>query len=333
MTFLSTVQAYLGFSFSKPADTVAERYIAAILNVHHALSQLPNLDPSPEVNSLFSELVALCIQTPDEQVAARILSDGRINRIIPHLRQLCSEGESQLEAYWAKKITACGTEHEGKFDICMAPDVLENKQYQCLTQLIAAMNMLRQFTYYSNYVDLTRLELSMILALSVDPPRIFAFIGSGPLPLSSLCIAASLSRENGEKVVVHNIDNHHWAIKQSSEMCRALGSYAERLQFQCAEATAAEGLEAYDVVYLASLVGPTQTQKKDIISNLVQRMRPGALLVLRSAHSLRSLLYPLIDVSSEMAFGDAERLITMHPYNHLVNSVVICRVKPRRDDV
>lgn len=70
MTFLSTVQAYLGFS--KPLDTVAERYIAAILNVHNALSQLPNLDPSPEVNSLFSELVALCVQTPDEQVTATV---------------------------------------------------------------------------------------------------------------------------------------------------------------------------------------------------------------------------------------------------------------------
>lgn len=174
-----------------------------------------------------------------------------------------------------------------------APDGFGNKQFQRLTQLVAAMNMLRRFTYYSNYVDLTRLELSMILALSVDPPRMFAFIGSGPLPLSSLCIADSLSRENGEKVLVHNIDNHYRAIEQSSEMCRALGAYAQCLRFQCAEATAADGLEAYDVVYLASLVGPTQTQKRDIISNLVQRMRPGALLVLRSAHSLRSLLYPV----------------------------------------
>lgn len=155
------------------------------------------------------------------------------------------------------------------------------------------MKLLRQFTYYSNYVDLTRLELNMILALSIDPPRKFAFIGSGPLPLSSLCIADSLARGNGGKALVHNIDNHHPAIEQSSEMCRKLGVHAECLRFQCAEATAAEGLEEYDVVYLASLVGTTHLQKKDIISNLVQRMRPGALLVLRSAHSLRSLLYPV----------------------------------------
>ena len=70
MTFLSAVQAYLGFS--RPTDSVAERYIAAILKVHHALSQLPSLDPSPEVNSLFGELVALCIQTPDELVTTTV---------------------------------------------------------------------------------------------------------------------------------------------------------------------------------------------------------------------------------------------------------------------
>ena len=153
--------------------------------------------------------------------------------------------------------------------------------------------MLRQFTYYSNYVDLTRLELNMILALSVDPPRTFAFIGSGPLPLSSICIADSLARESGGKTLVHNIDNHLPAIEQSSKMCRTLGVHAECLRFQCAEATSAEGLQEYDVVYLASLVGTTQAQKTDIISNLVKRMRPGALLVIRTAHSLRSLLYPV----------------------------------------
>lgn len=237
------------------------------------------------------------------------MSDSRIYRVIPHLRQLCSEGESELEAYWALKIAACETEHE-------------------------ALKMLHQFTYYSNYVDLTRLELNMILALSIDPPRKFAFIGSGPLPLSSLCIADSLTREGGEKALVHNIDNHHGAIEQSSEMCRMLGIHAECLRFQCAEATSAEGLEEYDVVYLASLVGTTQAQKTEIISTLVKRIRPGALLVLRTAHSLRSLLYPLINVSTKMASGDAERLVMMHPYNHLVNSVVICQIKSgitRRD--
>lgn len=70
MSFLSMIQEYLGFS--SLADSDAGRYIAAILNVYNALSRLPSLAPSPEVNSLFSELVALCIQTPDEVVTATV---------------------------------------------------------------------------------------------------------------------------------------------------------------------------------------------------------------------------------------------------------------------
>lgn len=85
MTFLSTVQAFL--RFSRPADSVAESYIAAILNVHNALSQLPSLDPSPEVNSLFSELVALCLQTPDEQVTATVCcSFPRVCHLLPLIK-------------------------------------------------------------------------------------------------------------------------------------------------------------------------------------------------------------------------------------------------------
>ena len=44
--------------------------------------------------------------------------------------------------------------------------------------------------------------------------------------------------------------------------------------------------------------------------------------------AFRVLTWPkLINVSTEMAAGDAERLVMMHPYNHLVNSVVICQIK------
>ena len=52
--------------------------------------------------------------------------------------------------------------------------------------------------------------------------------------------------------------------------------------------------------------------------------------------AFRVLIWPkLIDVSTEIATGDAERLVMMHPYNHLVNSVVICQIKSgstRRED-
>lgn len=69
------------------------------------------------------------------------------------------------------------------------------------------------------------------------------------------------------------------------------------MTFQCTEAVeekSTQDLKAFDVVYLAALVGSTKAQKQGIISDIAGRMRPGAFLVLRSAHSLRSLLYPVL---------------------------------------
>lgn len=68
------------------------------------------------------------------------------------------------------------------------------------------------------------------------------------------------------------------------------------MTFQCTEATdgnSEQNLETFDVVYLAALVGNTKVQKEEIINDISSRMRPGALLIIRSAHSLRSLLYPV----------------------------------------
>lgn len=64
--------------------------------------------------------------------------------------------------------------------------------------------------------------------------------------------------------------------------------------FQCADASRGTlDLGQFDVVYLAALVGTCCKAKLEIIANVVRVMRPGALLVLRTAHSLRSLLYPV----------------------------------------
>ena len=66
------------------------------------------------------------------------------------------------------------------------------------------------------------------------------------------------------------------------------------MAFDCADAMVdALDLCKFDVVYLAALVGTCQEQKLKIISNVVKAMQPGALLIIRTAHSLRALLYPV----------------------------------------
>lgn len=155
--------------------------------------------------------------------------------------------------------------------------------------------MLQNFTYYSNYVDLIRMELNAISSVSVPsaPPRKFAILGSGPLPLSSLCIHETLAKEDSG-ISIHNIDYDQWAISSSQELCRKLGYTAPTMNFRCMDAKSKKlELAEFDVVYLAALVGMNTQAKNDVVLDIVSKMRHGALLMLRSAHSLRGLMYPV----------------------------------------
>lgn len=112
---------------------IAEEYIVNIIYLYQRLLQFPNLEPTPEISDVFTRLVAVCIKTPAEAIAeivlptfyiffsritansyfSQVLTDPRIVEITPHLRELCSEGECRLEAYWAEEIGKLKTEAEG----------------------------------------------------------------------------------------------------------------------------------------------------------------------------------------------------------------------------
>lgn len=51
-------------------------------------------------------------------------------------------------------------------------------------------------------------------------------------------------------------------------------------------------------------------------------MRPGAMLLARSARGLRTLLYPPVDLRAMPGF---EVLEVVHPTDDVVNSVVVAR--------
>ena len=152
--------------------------------------------------------------------------------------------------------------------------------------------MLLTFPYHQNYVDLVRMEMNAIASVKPDlDTRNLAFLGSGPLPLTSLCISHHL---RSECVTSHNIDQDATAITTAVTLCRALGHSSKTMRFQCASAGSPEvDLGCFDIVYLAALVGGCSRHKHEIMTHVVKRMKPGALIVMRSAHSLRRLLYPV----------------------------------------
>lgn len=154
---------------------------------------------------------------------------------------------------------------------------------------------MHDFTYYNNYVELVRTELSAVRSVNNHAPiESIAVLGSGPLPLTSICIFQTLEATSRGPPRIHNVDVNPNAIMKSSRLCAALGYAGKPMTFACQDALSDElSLDSFDVVYLAALVGTSFGEKHDIVARVAKRMRPGSLLVIRSAHSLRSLLYPV----------------------------------------
>ncbi|KAL2269207.1 hypothetical protein VTJ83DRAFT_4053 [Remersonia thermophila] len=219
----------------------AQSLVRRIVDTHSNLVRLPHLRPGKIINKLLGDLVAVCSDIYDREVVDAVLSHPEVNAILPSLRQICAQAEACLELHWAEHIVTGGPS---------SPDDV--------------LSRLRSFPYYDNYEELTRLELCAILSATKSAPRRVAFIGSGPLPLTSLCLLQALKRDaqlarlscpdpasvsgsdsdsestplSDPDPVVLNIDCDASAIAASLTLCLALGDAARGMEFVCAEATA-----------------------------------------------------------------------------------------------
>lgn len=99
------------------------------------------------------------------------------------------------------------------------------------------------------------------------------------------------------------------------------------MTFLTSDATTLTSLSNFNIVFLAALVGLDTTAKVSIIKAVVSRMRPGALLVTRSAVGLRGLLYPVLEFEElEQGGVGLEMVVEVRPWNWIVNSTLVLRV-------
>ncbi|TVY39822.1 putative nicotianamine synthase [Lachnellula occidentalis] len=311
----------------------AQSYVKQILSLYYNLSKQPDLRPCTYTNALFTEL---------------ILENAKLKEILPGLRALCAEAECCLESRWADTISRGANTQEGKNSPYHSPTP------SCASSRILTIpvnKLLVSFPYYSNYIDLTRLELAALQTVDPTPPRQIAFIGSGPLPLTSLCLLSSLNEKSPRtliqslvsylpswlnltapeqpEVAVLNIDHNESALIQSEWLCMKLGKIAKQMSFSLSSASSPPPLHTFPVVYLAALVGASQPQKETLVQSVVAQMKEGALLVIRTSWGLRSLLYPAFDCTTEGILSALEICVVVHPYGHVVNSVIVGRVRAR----
>ncbi|KAF1837149.1 Nicotianamine synthase [Decorospora gaudefroyi] len=290
-----------------PTSIAAHELVSEMADIYSTLRNLPSLAPSHQVNILLTRLVDLCIPSYSAEFTSYFFNIPSVKSLCTKLRPLCSEAEGELESYWAER---------------MLHNLNSSKQQQL------ANTILKTFPYHKNYIDLSRLECSIISAFLPTPPKKIAFIGSGPLPLTSLCFL-----DRYPSAVVYNIDRDAVALHTSQALCQKLG--AVQMRFLCQDVSVAEPASAdedwanSEVVFLAALVGADTHAKLGILVSLSSKLRPGALVVVRSARGVRSVLYPVLELSDELQASGFDVLAEVHPWTEVVNSVVVLRVRER----
>jgi hypothetical protein len=93
------------FRPTRHSDT-SEAYhiVEEILLITEQLASLPDLKPCPRVNCLFGRLVEICIKPWSKRISKEVLESKRVRAVVKRLREMCAEGEGELERFWAAKI-------------------------------------------------------------------------------------------------------------------------------------------------------------------------------------------------------------------------------------
>lgn len=276
----------------RPEDPAGADPVEEIRAIHadlRAAEADAGLGPRPVTDALFSRLVALAVRRRPAGEAERVLADPGVAALRGDLHGLCSRGEHELERHWARRIAGATDPHAE----------------------------LARFPYTGNYADLARLEVHALLGHLATPPRRVLFVGPGPMPLSAVVMAT----EHG--VTVDTLDVDPEAVALGGAVVDALG--VTGVSFRTGDVVDETDLAGYDAVFLAALVGLEPAAKARVLRRLRRAIGPDGLLLARSAHALRTLLYPVLDVDGALMPAGFDPLAVVHPYTDVVNSVVLAR--------
>ncbi|KAB2015510.1 hypothetical protein ES319_D08G030700v1 [Gossypium barbadense] len=206
--------------------------------------------------------------------------------------------------------------------LCIPPS---NIIIEDLSQEIQDMRMnlilknLDLFPYYGNYVKLAGLEYKILSEHGMVQPKKVAFVGSGPLPLTSIVMAT----HHLKSTHFDNFDIDEAANYVASQIIASDDEFEKRMKFVTRDIMdVTEELGEYDCIFLAALVGICKEEKIKIVGHIRKYMKGGGLLLVRSANGARAFLYPFV---KELDLPGFELLSIFHPTDEVINSVVLVR--------
>jgi nicotianamine synthase len=268
-----------------------ELLISQIMQIHATISKLESLRPSKQVNTLFTHLVKLC--TLPSSIDIETLPQ-EVKTMRESLIKLCGKAEGLLELEFSTFIS-------------LTPNPMKN---------------LTLFPYYGNYIKLANYENKILKENGVVNAKKVAFIGSGPMPLSSIILAT----HHMESTQFDNFDIDEKANEVASKIVASDKALEKRMKFVTQDIMEVkEKLGQYDCIFLAALVGMSRGEKMKVLGHIRKYMKEGGVLLVRSAKGSRAFLYPIVDENDVMDF---EVLTIFHPTDDVINSVVLLQ-KPK----
>ncbi|KAL5711393.1 nicotianamine synthase [Ranunculus cassubicifolius] len=277
------------FQSSTCESIVTDEFLMArVTQIHASISKLESLRPSKQVNTLFTQLVTLCT-LPSSIDITNLPSEVQLMR--ESLIKLCGQAEGLLELQFAN----------------------------FLINIRRPLEHLDVFPYYGNYVKLASLEHRILYENGVVNPKKVAFIGSGPMPLTSFILAT----DHMKTTHFVNFDIDESANSVAHQIVTSNPKLESRMKFEtCDIMEVKDGLAEFDCIFLAALVGMDKKEKMKILAHVGRYMKAGGILLLRSANGARGFLYPVIEENDLAGF---QILSIFHPTNDVINSVVLVR--------
>ncbi len=238
--------------------------LARVRAVHATLHCETDLSPrNPRINRALRALVDGVLAARSIDAAAAVLADPGLQALRGGLLEKLAVAEGEMERHWGEML--------------------------CARAGLAAVD-LTELVYWDCYRHLVAGELCCLPPLSdLAKGQRICFVGAGALPLSAILVHV----RTGVEVTCIDVDPH--ACRIARELCDRLGLAG--IAVRCAHG-AEWDYERSRVVLVASLV----SEKAEVVAQ-VRKVCPAALIALRSAEGLSTLLYDPVDEPALEAMG------------------------------
>jgi nicotianamine synthase-like protein len=241
-----------------------EELVALVLKTHETLCCESDLSPhNPRINDTLGLLVENITAGRASGDVGGVLGHPAIRAVQGELLGRLALAESKMESHWSNLLCA---------------------------RAGLAVGDLKVFRYWNCYRDLVAGELRNLLPFLRSGERhTIAFVGAGALPLSAILMHTQIDAD----VVCIDADPH--ACRMASALCTRLGLAG--ITVRCAEGVEWDYARS-SVVFIASLVSG-----KAEVAARVRQTAPRALIALRSAEGLCTLLYEAVNEVELEAMG------------------------------